>query len=487
MKQPLDLSSFNHFYLMGIKGVAMTSIAQILLDFGKKVSGCDVEENFVTQKQLQRLGLQDKIKLSFAHQLAADVDCLIYTSAHGGPANPLVKQAQEKNIACISQAEALAYFFNKKQGIAICGVGGKSTVSAMLSWIFFKLNQDVSFSVGVGDIIGLGKTGQLTPESKFFIAEADEYVTDPQALDRGEEIEPRFAFMQPYITVCTNLEYDHPDVYPDFTATKCTFAQFFSQIQSGGHLIFNACNKPLQELIQQNQSSLAEKNIQTFSFGEKNGADLQLIENRVEDQQNIGIFQYQKQKYTLKLQVPGKFNLFNALAALAAALTAGIKIEAAIQALASFQSTMRRFELVGEKNGVIYLDDYAHHPHEIVKTVQAFADWYPDKKRYIAFQPHTYSRTKQLFTEFVQALADSQKQLEQIILLDIFASAREKYDASVSSDMLVTAVKEKFPTAKIINLKTIKSLADFSTNQLQAGDALLTMGAGDIYQVHELL
>ncbi|MBD3250290.1 MAG: UDP-N-acetylmuramate--L-alanine ligase, partial [Candidatus Pacebacteria bacterium] len=155
-----------------------------------------------------------------------------------------------------------------------------------------------------------------------------------------------------------------------------------------------------------------------------------------------------------------------------------------IKVLAEFQSTMRRFEKVGVKQGVVYYDDYAHHPHQLKSTIKAFEQWLPEANRLIiAFQPHTYSRTKKLFDQFVEALGQAQ----EIVLLDIFASAREKFDPTVSSDLLVEAAKTKFPRLKIANLKTIKSLADYCQNQLGPGDALITLGAGDIYQVHQLI
>ena len=477
MTQP-KLLTYQHFYLMGIKGVAMTALAQLLTDAGKHVAGCDVGKEFVTQEQLNKLPV--KIDDGFDHQLPAETECVVYTAAHGGPANPIVKQALNQKIPCFSHAEALSFLFNAKQGAAVCGVGGKSTVSAMLVWILEKLNYPVSYSVGVGEIIGLDQTGCWRPRGDWFVAEADEYVTDPDAAKNKQAITPRFSYFRPNLTVCTNLEYDHPDVYQDFAQTKQVFSQFFQRVKPGGILIYSADNQDLTELITTHQAHLEQKNITAISYGEADSAQMRLLSHQAKNQALSGTVASQDQKLKLELQIPGKFNLLNAMAASLAAAEIGVDLADSFQALRTFGSTKRRFELIGQKNGVVYLDDYAHHPHQITRTIKALQQWYPDTRRVIAFQPHTYSRTKQLLTEFVQALGTAQ----EVMLLDIFPSAREKYDPSVSSDLLKQEVEQKFPNTKIANLKTINSLADFCQHQLQPGDVLMTMGAGDVYQVH---
>ncbi len=476
-----DLSSYQNFYLMGIKGVAMTSIAQILLDANKNVRGCDVEEKFVTQPLLEKFNL--KIDYGFDHQLPEKAEVVIYTSAHGGPDNKIVKQAQEKGIPTISQAEALAYFFNQKQGIAVCGVGGKSTVSAMITWMLEKTGRQPSYSVGVGEILGLARTGQWQDNSQHFIAEADEYVVNPACHDQQEKMIPRFSFLKPKITICTNLEFDHPDVYQDFNHTKQVFLEFLLQTQRGGVVVYNQDNQDLADLISSSRVQFKQKNIKLLSYGQQQKADLQLVSSVCRNQSNQGVISFKQQKYQLNLAVPGKFNLMNALAAMLAANQIEVGLEESLTVLASFNSTKRRFELVGVKDGVTYYDDYAHHPHEIRKTIAALKKWHPDVRRVIAFQPHTFSRTKKLLTDFVEALGTA----EEVVLLDIFSSAREKYDPSITSDLLVKQVKQNYPETKIANLKTIKSLADFCHNQLNKGGVLITMGAGDIYQVYEQL
>lgn len=471
----MSINNFNNFYLMGIKGVAMTSIAQLLLDADKAVSGCDVAEEFVTKKILDKLQLH--IDKGFAHPLPDHIDCVIYTSAHGGPINPIVTQAKVKGITTLSQAEALAYFFNQKDGIAVCGVGGKSTVSAMITWILDQLNLQPSYSVGVGEIIGMEKTGSWNQSGNLFVAEADEYVIDPACCNNEIEMIPRFSFLKPRVTVCTNLDFDHPDVYNSIQHTQSVFLSFFQQIKEEGSLIFNADSQGLVEVV--TSINLNSK----LSFGKSETADARLISSAVVNQKNIGAVSYQGQNYELKLAIPGEFNLMNALAACLAVEAAGVDFNQALLAISSFKGTQRRFEFIGQKNGIYYYDDYAHHPHEILETIKAIKQWHPDKRRVVVFQPHTFSRTKQLYDEFVDSLSTA----DELVLLKIFPSAREAFDNTVSSAMLADTIRERFPNTMVHYLDGVEQLATFCREQLKPEDVLLTVGAGDIYQVHQKL
>ncbi len=275
----MNTLDYQHFYLVGIKGVAMTSLAQCLLDAGKTVSGSDVAEAFVTQHMLDRLNI--KIDIGFEGEIPSDIDCVVYTAAHQSQQNPQVLQAQQKNIATFSHAEALASLFNQKKGIAVCGVGGKSTTAAMIAWIMEKTGQNPSFSVGVGNIPGLEKTGQWHADSQFFVAEADEYVVDPAAT----ETVARFSFLKPFITVCTNLRFDHPDVYHDFEQTKRTFGDFFSQIQDGGFLVANIED---QQSIEQTTTKLAQ--VSVSYFGATSSAKLLLTDYQSTDGKTLATF-----------------------------------------------------------------------------------------------------------------------------------------------------------------------------------------------------
>lgn len=467
-----DLLSLQNFHLVGIKGVAMASLAQLLLDAGKRVTGTDVEADFVTKTILDRLDIS--IGSDFEVSFPMETQAVVYTAAHGGPKNPMVLRAKSEGLKVVSQAEALAEFFNHKDGIAVCGVGGKSTTSAMISYIFEKVSAQ-SFSVGVGDIVGLGKTGQWLEQSQYMVAEADEYVIDPSAPSRNEEIVPRFSFLKPKMTVCTNLGFDHPDVYRDFSHTKKVYQKFFEQIKPGGSLIINADNQDLKEL-----SSTVGTAV--YSFGEAESATLRLIDFASSKGKTVSKLVLHGKSYELVLQVPGKFNVMNAMAAVLATNLAGVSVEASIEALLEFASTKRRFEVIGQKNQVMYFDDYAHHPDEIKAVIGALNEWYPHEQKIVAFQSHTFSRTKELFGEFVDAFDAASK----VVMIDIFPSAREQFDPTITSDLLCEAINQKSGFEKATNLHTVANLAEYF-KKLPGNSVVLTVGAGDIYEVHDLV
>jgi UDP-N-acetylmuramate--alanine ligase len=485
-KSDLSLLNYQNFYLLGIKGVAMTSIAQCLLDAGKNVSGSDIQEDFVTANILQKRKIPiDHFDENFLkkHQ----PDCLIYTAAHQGIDHPQVQQALQAKIPIYSQAEALAELFNQKDGVAVCGVGGKSTISAMLVWVLTQLKIPISFSVGVGEIIGLEATGQWDTQATYFIAEADEYVVDVNALAKGQKIVPRFSFLKPAVVVCSNLSYDHPDVYPNFAANKAAFKEFFLQIRKKGCLIINSDNIELVKLSQEVKEQRPDLNIIGFSW-QKSG-DYYFSDWQIKNGQSFATVNQQllnkTQRAQLKLKVPGQFNLMNALAAVATLSELQIPLQQSCQALSQFQSTKRRFELVQIKNGQRFFDDYAHHPHELSELIRTLNQYFPKDKKLIVFQPHTYSRTKALFKDFVEVLGSNLNDQDQLIILDIFASAREKLDDSVSSQNLITAIHNKFPQSRALHLSNIHQLATYIRQN--HFDLTITVGAGDIYKVYELL
>jgi UDP-N-acetylmuramate--alanine ligase len=468
-----NILDFHNFYLVGIKGVAMTSLAQCLVDAGKTVKGCDVPDEFVTQKILDTLNLS--VDEGFACELPNDADCVVYTSAHQADLNPQVQKAREKGVAVFSQAEALASLFNQKKGIAVCGVGGKTTTSAMITWILSKIGQDPSFSVGVGNIPGLSKTGRWNPQSEFFVAEADEYVINPAARANGEAITPRFSFLQPFITVCTNLEFDHPDVYDSFEHTKQVFFKFFTQIKYGGALIYNSDDISTAGMPPSSQKLI--------KYGSQPNDEFSLKNFRAENGKTFGELAVNGQAHTIELQIPGQYNLKNAVASVAACSLIGVPVEQSIEALKSFASTMRRAEFIGEKNGVKFYDDYAHHPHEVKSVIHAFREWFPNQKLIVAFQSHTFSRTKALFNDFVDAFIDT----NEVAMIDIFASAREAFDPSVTSDLLCEEIRKKYPQLEAQNYHDLEKLATHLKETMKAGDVVLTVGAGDIYKLHQLL
>ncbi len=447
-----------YFYLVGIKGVAMTAMACCLSDLGKNITGSDVAEDFPTKKTLDQLSLQ--INQGFNHSLPAHTQVVIYSGANGGSLNPQVVKAKEQGLLVYSHAQALGMLFAQKKGIAICGVGGKSTISGMLAFLTAK-TEPQSYSVGVGEIIGLQKTGFFSPTSQYFIAEADEYIEDPASYVAGEPIVPRFSYLHPQITICTSLRYDHPDVYQDFNHTKKIYYDFFSQIKPNGTLIINGDDDELLTLAKKLLNSRTD--IKLISYGEQAHND------------------YQLSVRSIPLNLPGKFNQLNALAAYACGELIGLSAKKMLEIFTLYRSVKRRFEYLGNYQGIECWDDYAHHPAEIASAIDAIQQWYPNRRVVVAFQSHTFSRTKQLFKQFIQAFAHC----SHLVMIDIFPSAREKWDDSINSTLLCDAINNQFPHLQAKNLHTLANLKTYLQTELQSGDIFLTLGAGDIYQVYQ--
>lgn len=437
----MQLNKVKHIHFVGIKGVGVCSLALSAQDMGIKVTGSDIPELFITDKVLKERGIDYATSFS-PNNLSPKPDLVITTGAHGGLNNPEVLAAKGMGIPVLTQGEAVPKFAEGKKVIAVCGVGGKTTTGAMISFILAKVGLKPSWAVGVSEIFGLGYGGHYDKEGEYFVAEADEYVVSP-----GVDNRPKFHLLAPQVIVVTNVAHDHPDIYPTFEDTLSAYKTFFEKLPEDGSLLVSADDEGALALAKR--------------VGRK-------------------VVAYDWQTIKAKLKVPGRYNLQNAAAAVAAAQAIGIPGEEAILALQDFRGTKRRFEIVGKTaSGAIVVDDYAHHPSEIENLIVATREFYPGKSITIAFQPHTYSRTKALFEGFAKALATA----DRACLVDIYASAREKIDESVTSEKLAEATKKLNPDTFYIG--NLKKSAKWMKENLGKDEILLTVGAGDIFYVHE--
>ncbi|MFH1971588.1 MAG: Mur ligase family protein, partial [Patescibacteria group bacterium] len=300
----------------------------------------------------------------------------------------------------------------------------------------------------------------------YFICEADEFVVSPGVDDR-----PKFFLLAPKITVVTNIEHDHPDVYPTIDDTKTAYLNFFNKLPKNGLLIAYKDNKNTMDVINK------LKNISLVTYGFSKDSDWKITNISIQNSlQIVRFIDPQKNTYTLKLQIPGKYNALNALAALIAATNAGIKTEKIIQALEKFEGSERRFQKIGlSKSGILVYDDYAHHPNEIEKVIEAAKTFFPNKRLISIFQPHTYSRTKSLFKEFSQAFGQS----DIALLMDIYSSAREKIDISVSSKKLAEEISKK--QKDVYYTFDHKTTIEWLKKNAKEGDLVITMGAGNVF------
>lgn len=436
----MKITNFHHIHFTGIKGVGMTALVLCCQDLGIKVTGSDVREVFVTDSILAQRGISWEIGFS-KKNLKPKPDLVITTGAHGGLDNPEVLAAQELKIPVMTHAQALAAITEGKEMIAVCGVGGKSTTAAMIATIFDRAGLYPSYEVGVGDIPSLGVPGRYDKKGKVFIVEADEYAISP-----GTDNRPRFSLLSPQVIVVTNIEYDHPDIYPNITNTKRVFKDFFEKLPQDGLLVANSKNKNVGDVI-----SNLDVPIKTYDVEE------------------------------FELNIPGKFNVANATAAAIVARFYGISEDLIKRGLKEFNGTRRRFEKMGEKDGVLFYDDYAHTPNEIQATLSAAREWFKDRRIIAIFQPHTYSRTKALFGEFAKSFNDA----DVVGIMDIYASAREKDNLGMSGDLLANEIAKYYKNVNFAgdHNKVIKWIKE----NTKSGDVILTMGAGDIFRIYKML
>lgn len=463
----MNLKKIKTIHFTGIKGVGMTALALCALDLGKKISGSDTAEVFPTSKILTKRKIKIKIGFSPDH-LPKNCDLVIYTGAHGGSDNQEVKAALKRQIPVLSHAHALGLFSQDKQTLAVAGVGGKSSTAAMLATVLTTAGCSTGFAVGVGNIPCLGAPGRMPKKAQYFVVEADEYVTDPL-----HNQTPRFHYLNPYLAIITNLEYDHPDVYKNLEQIFDSFRTFVKPVPQTGAVIANFDNPHLRRWLK-----TIDKPIITYGFSPQ--ADWRILKTYVADQKQFISLQYQGLIWPdLVLPLPGDYNALNAVAAVAGAHHLGLSQPKIYQGLTKFTGTIRRFELIAAVKGVVLYDDYAHHPTEIRALLKAAKAWLPNRRLIVIFQSHTYSRTKNLLQEFSQsfALADI------VVVNDIFASARETDSLGLTGKSLTQSIKRFHPQTVYCPDKpaTLAYLKD----TIVKGDTIFTVGAGDNWLWHQ--
>jgi UDP-N-acetylmuramate--alanine ligase len=465
----------NHIHFVGIKGVGMAPLALIAKQAGVTVSGCDTGEAFITDAALEKAGITPLVGFSSDH--LAEVTHVITTGAHGGFDNPEVKSAKERGIPVLTQGEAVgeymsgAFFGRELSGISIAGTHGKTTTTAMTATVLKGCGVDPSYLIGTSDIPSLGKAGHYG-SGKYFIAEADEYANEP-TYDKTA----KFLKHQPTIAVITNIEHDHPDVFPTEQSLIDAFALFLKRIPSSGILIAYGDDQNVRTLLKGH-------NGRVLTYGQTENNDYVITHVSVSGHQTF--FRVTSNGADLGefcIKVIGEHNALNALAACIVALETGLPLDKIKSALTTFSGSKRRAEYIGTlSGGAVLYDDYAHHPTEIKKTLHAFRQLYPKKHVICIFQPHTYSRTKVLFTDFARAFADA----DQVILLPIFASAREAYDTTITSEDLMHAIQEHHKA--VLSFPHASDVVEYISNQHLGSDSvIITMGAGDVYAIKDQL
>jgi len=440
-----------HIHMIGIGGTGLSAIARVLLELGYAVSGSDRQYSQLAQS-VQAAGAQFYLGHKPEHVKCADV---VVRSSAVSDDNVEVQAARVNGVPVLKRAEFLDYLLEAKQVIAVAGTHGKTSTTAMIAWILTELGQKPSFIVG-GVVAGL-ETNAKAGDGKAFVIEADEY-------DR------MFLGLKPDIAVVTNVEHDHPDCYPTPEDFRNAFQMFVGQIKPGGCLL--ACGDRFEtaELL-----LLAEKKgNRSLTYGINNLDNTYLAVN-VQANPTRGGFDFQATRNGLSvtsvsLQVPGRHNVENALAALAVGDQMGLSLSEAAQALANFKGTGRRFEIIGESQGVLVVSDYAHHPTEIKATLAAARSRYQNQSIWAVWQPHTYSRTKLLLDAFAASFEDA----DHVLITDVYP-AREPLDRDFSILQILGAMEHP----DVSYTGGLPDAAAYLVERLTPGDVLLVLSAGD--------
>jgi UDP-N-acetylmuramate--alanine ligase len=511
----MDLSKIKKIYMIGIKGVGMTMLAQFLAVKGYEVSGSDTAEVFMTDQVLNKYNI--KVNQGFAAaNIPTDADLIIYSSAYNPQTNvevaaamnvPLLSKEgigvvagdKSNKVKVLTYAEVLGEIFNQMYGIAVCGSHGKTTTTAWLGYVLMRagLKPNVLVGARVEQFDGAGTYGG----SDYLIIEADEY-------------QNKLKYYNPKAILLNNIDHDHHDFYPTLESYISAFTDFMQKIPKKGFLVTNFDD----EVIARTANVNCKGKVISYALNRK---DVDFYAHDIKQQ---GLKQYFKVRFgrnaiscvpikneaekNAKYCVPtddeitelgdfstrllGKHNIYNALAVIAASIELGVDLKDIRIHLEEFTGTDRRMRVMGKFNGATIIDDYGHHPTEIRATLAGLRAAYPKNKITAVFHPHTFTRTKALLNEFAQSFANADK----VLVLDIYGSAREKHGGVSSLDLiekmssfvpLSGTTADKTIRKEIIHTPTLKDCEKYLRANIKRDEIVILIGAGDIFRVGEAL
>ncbi len=454
--QNSSLEMYKKVHFIGIGGVSMSGLAEILKDKGYTVQGSDSKASETTRR-LAAQGIDVRIGHE-ATNIGDDIDLVVYTAAIQDN-NPERAEAERKNILVMDRAALVgALMKHYTYPISIAGTHGKTTTTSMITEVFLAAEKNPTVSVG-GVLPTIGGNIRIGGDD-YFIVETCEYCDS-------------FLKFNPYGAIVLNIDADHMDYFKDLAHIMASFRQFAQRIPADGMLVIHSDIEDVSVVI-------TDLPCRVITYGlDKTKSDW-YPENIRFDQSGYGAFDaYCRGQFvcTIQLQVPGIHNVLNALGVCALATGLGVQAQQIVEGLMNFRGTNRRFQIKGSFRGVTVVDDYAHHPTEIAATIKAARN-YPFHELWCVFQPHTYSRTKAFLTEFAQTLAEA----DHIILVDIYA-ARETDDLGISTQDLVTEIKKL--GKDVLYFKTFEEAKQYLVSTCINNDMLITMGAGDVYLLGE--
>lgn len=456
-----EMRRIKHIFFVGIGGAGMGGIAEVLLNEGYQVSGSDRQENTMTRR-LAKLGAN----IFFGHHAdnVANASVVVVSSAIDA-SNPEIQAAQQARIPVIRRAEMLAELMRFRHGIAVAGTHGKTTTTSLIASIFGQAELDPTFVIG--GLLNSAGTNAKLGSSRYLIAEAD-------------ESDASFVHLQPMLTVVTNIEPDHMDTYQgDFQRMLDTYLEFLHNLPFYGVAVVCIDDPVIAELLPK-----IGRKVLTYGLSEQ--ADVKATNIHYGfNQSRFTVVREGKDDLVIKLNLAGQHNVLNALAAIAVASDEGVADEHIQQALAAFAGIGRRFEQLGEfttsKGDVVLVDDYGHHPTEVAATIKVARSNWPDRRLVMAYQPHRYTRTRDLYEDFVRVLS----QVDVLLLLEVY-SAGETPIEGADSKALCRSIRKRGQLEPVY-VATVQELGLVLGQTLNDQDILLTQGAGNIGQLAQQL
>lgn len=450
-----------HIHFVGIGGYGMSAIAKVALEMGYTVTGSDVAVSALLSK-LQELGAN--ITIGHQPENITGATTVVYSTAVTADNVELVAARQNSAVTVIHRSDMLARLLNSAKGIAVAGAHGKTTTSSMIAYVMKETGHDPTYVIG-GEVVNLGTNAQAG-KGEYLVAEAD-------------ESDGSFLKYYPSIALVTNIEADHLENYDgDFENIKKAYVQFLRQVRPDGKIIVCTDDENVQSLLPKvfTDDQINEQQLNTYAIDNKEA--MYQASDIIEGDRKISftLFRGEQSLGQFVLSVPGRHNVYNAMATIITCIEAGVELEAIRQAIATFVGAKRRFQVVADTKDIIVVDDYAHHPTEIVATLRAAKA--TGKKVKAVFQPQRFSRTYFLLDEFSKAFPEA----DEVIITDIYSPAGEVAIEGINSAKLVSLIKEQGQHS-VRYIATKEEVLDVLKQELTSGDIVITMGAGDIYKV----
>ena len=449
-----EMRRVKQIHFVGIGGAGMGGIAEVLLNEGYQISGSDIAENAVV-KRLVALGAKVHIGHHATNISGASV---IVVSTAIDKTNPEITAAFEQRIPVVRRAEMLAELMRFRHGIAIAGTHGKTTTTSLIASILAEGELDPTFVIG--GLLNSAGTNARLGSSRYLVAEAD-------------ESDASFLHLQPMVAVVTNIDADHMETYDgDFEKLKDTYLEFLHNLPFYGVAVLCIDNPVVRELLPR-----VARQVITYGFSED--ADIRATDfNQSAGQSRFNVVINDEPSFGVTLNLPGEHNVLNALAAIAVAHDEGVAKAAITKSLSEFAGIGRRFEQLADlrtdAGDMVLVDDYGHHPKEVEATIKAMRNGWPEKRLVMVFQPHRYSRTRDLFEDFVEVLSE----VDSLFLLDVY-SAGEASIPSADSKSLARAIRQRGQLEPVY-VSDVEKLPSLLAVQLQGNDMVITQGAGNI-------